>query len=204
MRKIVLASKSPRRRELLGRLLDSFEVMDCNLEEKLVPGETPAETVCRLAGEKADCAAKIAGEDALVLAADTVVALDNKILGKPKDEEDAFSMLSALAGREHRVYTGIALADNATGKRCADYVCTGVWFRPMTETEIWDYIRSGEPMDKAGAYGIQDLGALLVEKIEGDYFNVVGLPLCRLGKLLEEEFSLCLLAHACGERQERG
>ena len=121
--------------------------------------------------------------DSLVIGADTIVELDGEILGKPADRDDAFRMLRALSGREHRVYTGVALA--VPEKSLCRAECTRVFFREMTDREIDAYITSGEPMDKAGAYGCQGLAGLFVERIEGDYFNVVGLPLCLLGQMLE-------------------
>ena len=194
MKKIILASQSPRRRELLGRLVPEFEVMADSAEEVMIPGERPEDTVRRLARQKAEHVAGRAGRDALVVAADTVVALDNRILGKPRDAAEAFSMLSALSGNTHRVYTGLAVMDAAAGRAAVELEATEVRFRALSEAEIRAYIRSGEPMDKAGAYGIQELGALFVEGIAGDYFNVVGLPLCRLGKILKEDFAVDLLA----------
>jgi septum formation protein len=190
MQKWILASQSPRRRELLSRLVSEFEVIVDDSDEVLIPDELPEKTVRRLAEEKARNVAEKIQNDALILAADTVVVLNNQILGKPKDEEDAFHMLSALSGNWHQVFTGIAVLDAKTG-RCETAVeMTKVQFRALTEAEIRRYIESKEPMDKAGAYGIQDKGALLVEGIEGDYFNVVGLPLCRLGTLLRESFQI--------------
>ena len=194
MKTIILASQSPRRRELLGRLVPRFKVMADGAEEELLSGERPEDTVRRLARQKAEHVAGRVGRDALVVAADTVVVLEDRILGKPGDAEMAFSMLSALSGNAHRVYTGLAVMDAVTGRAAVEFEVTEVRFRPLTEAEIRAYIRSGEPMDKAGAYGIQELGALFVEGITGDYFNVVGLPLCRLGKILKEDFAVDLLA----------
>ena len=125
-----------------------------------------------------------AREDDVVIAADTVVCLDDQILGKPADEEDAARMLRALSGRDHRVFTGVTVARG--DKVLSDYEETAVHFRPLTEREIAAYIATGEPMDKAGAYGIQGRASLFVRAIEGDYFNVVGLPLCKLGQMLKE------------------
>ena len=192
MKTIVLASGSPRRRELLKRVVPAFEVLADGGEEMLIPGESPEETVRRLAMQKAENTARRIKKDALILAADTVVVLGEKILGKPVDEAEAFAMLFSLSGKTHRVYTGLAIVDTGTGKKISDFVVTKVRFRPLTEEEIRSYIRSGEPMDKAGAYGIQEIGALFIEGIDGDYFNVVGLPLCRLGILLKESFGIDL------------
>lgn len=194
MREVILASQSPRRRELLGRFLDSFTVLTDDTEEIRIAGEAPEKTVQRLAMEKVHHVAERAERDALVIGADTVVVLENKVLGKPADEQEAAAMLSMLSGRCHSVLTGIAVLDTRSGDCAGDYVETKVRFRQLTKTDIDRYIASKEPMDKAGAYGIQELGALFVEGIDGDYFNVVGLPLCRLDKLLKERFSFDLLA----------
>lgn len=190
MQKWILASQSPRRRELLSRIIPEFEIVTDDSEEVLIPNETPEQTVRRLAEEKARNVSKKTQEDAWILAADTVVVLDERILGKPKDENDAFRMLSALSANVHQVFTGIAVLDTKTGRCETVAEVTKVTFRALSEAEIQRYIATGEPMDKAGAYGIQEKGALLVEGIEGDYFNVVGLPLCRLGMLLRESFQI--------------
>ena len=199
MKKIILASQSPRRRELLGRLVPEFEVMADSAEEVMIPGERPEDTVRRLARQKAEHVAGRAGRDALVVAADTVVALDNRILGKPRDAAEAFSMLSALSGNTHRVYTGLAVMDAAAGRAAVEFEATEVRFRALSEAEIRAYIRSGEPMDKAGAYGIQGRGRLLVSGIEGDWANVVGLPVARVVRELEALFGRRdLVAHCLG------
>ncbi len=182
---IILASNSPRRRELLGQMgLKDFQVSAPNVDETVEPGLSPAEMVEELSLRKARAAAEKAGPEDLVIAADTVVALDGKVLGKPRDREDAFAMLSALSGREHRVYTGVTVLrgeEAATG-----HEETTVAFRALEPGEIRGYIATGEPMDKAGAYGIQGLGALLVSGIRGDYCSVVGLPVFRLGRMLAD------------------
>ena len=171
---IILASASPRRKELLALAGYEYDVVVSQCEEILPYGITPEKAVEELARQKAeDVFAR--NTDALVIAADTVVALGNTILGKPKNEEDAFGMLSSLSGRRHTVYTGVCLMKN--GKADIFHVATEVEFYPLTEDEIRRYIASGEPMDKAGAYGIQGKGFVLVKGIHGDYFNVVGLPL---------------------------
>lgn len=193
MKEWILASKSPRRRELFGRLVPEFTVITDDSEEVWLPDEKPEIAVKRLAKEKAENVAAKTDRDALILAADTVVVLDGKILGKPKDEAEAYAMLSTLSGNTHQVFTGMAVFDRQSGKCVTASECTKVRFCTLNEETIRCYIASGEPMDKAGAYGIQDLGALFVEGIEGDYFNVVGLPLCRLGKLLKESFAIDLL-----------
>lgn len=188
-RKIVLASQSPRRRELLSGFISDFEIITDNSEEVVKPELQPEEVVKTLATQKARNVAAKADKEAIVIAADTVVFIDGKILGKPSNEVEAAEMLHNLSGREHHVCTGIAVIDNKLGKEVCDFERTTVSFKPLTDGEIERYIKTGEPMDKAGAYGIQGIGALFVQGIKGDYFNVVGLPLCKLGQLLGREFS---------------
>ena len=180
---IVLASGSPRRRQLLEQIgLTGFRVLPSDADESLPDGIAPGEAVERLSARKGAAVAAQARPGALVIAADTVVALDGAILGKPRDQGEAREMLSALSGRTHQVYTGVSLFYQ--GERRTEHEVTAVTFRPLSQEEIAAYVATGEPMDKAGAYGIQGLGALLVERLEGDYFNVMGLPLCRLGRML--------------------
>lgn len=178
----MLASQSPRRRELLGQIGLDFTVQAPQLDEGQFTGLGPAELVTTLAREKAALAA--VDEDTLVIAADTVVVLEGEILGKPSSPDHAAKTLAALSGRTHQVYTGLCLrrGETVTG----DFVLTQVRFRQLSPQRIAQYVATGEPMDKAGAYGIQGRGALLVEEITGDYFNVVGLPLGRLGELLAD------------------
>ncbi len=177
----MLASASPRRRELLGLLGIIPEVVPANIPEVHRADETPGDYVLRLAREK--CAA-VRRDDAVVIAADTTVALRGQLLEKPHDEADAVRMVSLLAGTHHVVHTALAVAWR--GRRASGVETTKVWFRPMTGAEVKAYVATREPMDKAGAYGIQGYGATLVEKIEGDYFTVMGLGLVRLVKLLDE------------------
>ena len=181
---IILASQSPRRKELLERMgLSGFEIIPARGDENCRPGCTPAEMVEELSRRK--CAEVAASRpDALVIAADTVVAIDNQILGKPRGGEQAARMLRLLSGREHRVYTGVTVIKD--GKASSRAEMTQVHFRAMTEEEIRSYIATGEPMDKAGAYGYQGRAGVYVQRIEGDFFNVVGLPLCLLGNMLKE------------------
>lgn len=186
--RIILASASPRRRELIENLKIDFEVRTADCEEVTVPGERPEDTVKRLSLTKARCVAELEGDDAVVIGADTVVAIDGKILGKPADEHEAAEMLKLLSGRTHRVYTGLAVIGG--GKTVNEYVETEVKFYDLTDSQIKRYIATGEPMDKAGAYGIQKYGSLLVEEIRGDYFNVVGLPVGRLDRVLREDFGI--------------
>lgn len=190
---IILASNSPRRKELLGKIgIEEFKIISPNVDESVEDGLPPAEIVEQLSRRKAQAAAKKAGPGDLIIAADTVVALDGAVLGKPRNEEDAFAMLSALSGREHHVYTGVTVLRGE--KAVTQHEETAVTFREIKPEEIWGYIATGEPMDKAGAYGIQERGALLVSGIRGDYFNVMGLPVFRLGRILAE-FGVDLLKH---------
>lgn len=180
---IILASNSPRRRELLEQVgITGFQVISPDVDERVEPGLSPAGMVEELSLRKARAAADKTGPDGLIIAADTVVALDGAVLGKPRDEADAFAMLSALSGREHRVYTGVSVLRG--DRAVTEHEETAVCFRELAPVEIWGYIATGEPMDKAGAYGIQGVGALLVRGIRGDYCNVVGLPVFRLGRML--------------------
>ncbi len=151
--------------------------------EAPVPPGTPAwEAVQHIAAGKALDVARQVSPDSLILAADTVVVLDGKVLGKPRDEEDAFRMLRALSGKKHTVYTGMALRQGE--RSMTDYASADVWFRELTDGEIRAYIATGSPLDKAGAYGAQDMAALFVERIEGEFYTVVGLPICRLGRMM--------------------
>lgn len=180
---LILASNSPRRRELLGQIgIKNFKMISPDVDESVEPGLSPAQIVERLSRRKAAAAAGKAGPDCLIIAADTVVALDGAVLGKPRNKEGAFAMLAALSGREHHVYTGVTVLQGE--RTVTEHEETAVTFRALEEEEIWGYIATGEPMDKAGAYGIQGLGALLVSGIRGDYCNVVGLPVFRLGRML--------------------
>lgn len=182
---IILASASPRRKALLEMLgVQGLTVIPAKGEETIDPSLTPEALVKALSRQKAaEVAAEHASEDAVVIGADTVVVLDGAVLGKPKDVHDAKRMLSALSGRGHAVWTGITAIRGDKSLSRAER--TEVFFRPLSEREIDAYIATGEPLDKAGAYGAQDLASLFVERIDGDFFNVVGLPLCALGKLLK-------------------
>ncbi len=198
---MILASQSPRRRELLGQMGFSFTVRPAKGEELPHPELTPAQLVEELARQKALEVSAEAEADDVVVAADTVVAVDGTVLGKPRDRAHAAEMLSALSGREHTVYTGVAVKRGEN--LLVEHEATQVRFRPLTEREIDLYIQTGEPMDKAGSYGIQGYGALLVEGIRGDYFNVVGLPICRLGRMLAQvgEDALAQCAQKCAEKE---
>lgn len=179
---IILASKSPRRYELLKMIgFKQLKVVPASGEEE-ISNLPPDQTVAKIAMAKArEVRSKCRRED-LIIAADTLVYLDGQALGKPKDEREAKNMLNQLSGRRHTVYTGVALIQ--ADQEAAASEMTHVFFRHLSEDEIEAYIQTGEPMDKAGAYGAQGKGAMLIEKIEGDFFNVMGLPLCRLYKML--------------------
>ena len=182
-RNLILASGSPRRKELLERLGLNFSVCPADIDETRLPEEDALSYPLRTAVKKAMTVAETA-ENSLVIAADTIVALDDEILGKPKTEAEACDMLRRLSGREHIVITGIGVVDTGSRRTLSAAEQTVVYFHPLEEEEIISYVATGEPMDKAGAYGIQDRGALLVRKIDGDYFNVMGLPLAKLYRLL--------------------
>ena len=186
---IILASGSPRRQELLGRMgIRDFTVSVPQVDEVCPEGLTPQETVCHISRQKS--AAVHAAADDIVITADTMVFLDQQRLGKPKDEADALRMLTDLAGRRHTVCTGVTLRQGQRSLTRAQ--STDVYFRPAGREELTAYIRGGEPMDKAGAYGVQGQGALLVERIDGDFFNVMGLPVLLLSRMLAE-FGVTLL-----------
>lgn len=182
---IILASQSPRRRQLLEQMgFTDFIVRPAQGEELADPSLDPGALVEALSRQKALEISSAAKEDDLIIAADTVVAVDGQVLGKPHSTQQAHQMLSALSGREHTVYTGVTVCRG--DQILTQHEATAVRFRPLTDQEIDAYIATGEPMDKAGSYGIQGRGALLVEGISGDYFNVVGLPVCRLGRMLTQ------------------
>ena len=188
--KIVLASQSPRRKELLGRMGLEFVTQASKIDESAFDGLEARELVATLSREKAQWISRQLDGETLVIGADTVVVRDGAALGKPKDAEDAVAMLLSLSGRDHQVCTGVTVC---RGDRVLTQVEeTQVTFRDLTETEVRQYVSTGEPMDKAGAYGIQGLGGLLVEGIRGDYSNVVGLPVCRLGQMLKDFGVDCL------------
>lgn len=200
-KKIILGSSSPRRRELFAQIGAEFKIRVSEKKE-IYHSEKPEEIVCELALMKAEnVASELSKEEragSVVLGADTVVVLDGKILGKPSDAEEAARMLSALQGRSHKVYTGVAVLEYAESgegntpgewdlKKKENYaVETRVYVNPMTEEEIREYIATGDPMDKAGAYGIQGCFAAYIDRIEGDYYNVVGLPVSRVYRTLKE------------------
>lgn len=178
---IILASKSPRRQELLKYITEEFKVKSAEVDEALPNGISPSEAVCYLSRIKAE---PFKAEGDIVIGADTVVAIDDKILGKPENHNEAKKMLQTLSGRNHKVFTGVTII---IGEKINTFFEeTVVTFNELTAEEIEEYIATGEPMDKAGAYGIQGYGSLLVQKINGDYFNVVGLPVSRLNIELKQ------------------
>ena len=184
--KWILASASPRRKELFGEVVEKFEIMIATGEER-AGSDCPATLVKALATQKAEEVAELPqAKDKAVLGADTVVVLDNEVLGKPKDEADAFRMLKLLSGKRHEVHTGVCILickDKKVGCTVKS-VKTSVYFNELSDEWIWNYIRGGSPMDKAGAYGIQDGG--LVAKIKGSYSNVVGLPVELCKKMIKK------------------
>jgi septum formation protein len=178
--RLILASGSPRRRQLLEQLGLAFEIRPSDVDERLLAREGPTEAAERLARAKAE---HRADSGSLTLGCDTLVAHGDAVLGKPDSAREAAAMLERLSGEEHTVYTGIALA--SAGRVESAVEATRVWFRHLTASECGEYAATGEPLDKAGAYGIQGFGAAIVDRIEGDYFNVMGLPIRRLLQLLE-------------------
>ena len=188
---IVLASGSPRRQELLRRIgITEFDIRVPRTDEHYPAGLTPQGVVEYISREKADAAVKLCTPEEVVITADTMVFLDDQRLGKPRDEAHALEMLTALQGHRHTVCTGVTVRQG--NRSLTESESTAVIFRPATETELRSYIATGEPMDKAGAYGVQGKGALLVERLEGDFFNVMGLPVLRLSRMLAQ-FGIRLL-----------
>ena len=179
---IILASQSPRRRELLGLFGLPFTICVADIDETMDPSKPAADEVARVSRCKALAVPR--GEDAVVIAADTIVVCQGKVLGKPHTPEEAVQMLSLLSGRDHQVMTGVTVLRGSQERAFTEI--TDLHFRELTEKEIRRYVNSGEPMDKAGAYGIQGGAALFCEKMAGDYYNVMGLPVCRLGQILKE------------------
>ncbi len=183
---LVLASASPRRRHLLSLLGFEFQTAVVEIDENDFSATTPGEIVCELAERKANEAAKFYTNN-IIITADTLVFLDGHILTKPSNQQDAYRILKLLSGQTHQVFTGIAVINSKIQKKQIEFVRTDVTFRSLDDAEIWAYIETGSPMDKAGAYGIQDdFGAVFVERIDGDYYNVVGLPLCKLYSMLKQ------------------
>ena len=181
---IILASKSPRRKEILDTLGFEYRCVPADTDETPEEGMSPADTVMLFSERKAFAVMDEAEYGDIVLGMDTMVCIDGKLLGKPKDEEDAFRMLKMLSGRKHNVITGYTvICGNKWESGC---VSTDVYFRPLTDSEIRWYISTKEPMDKAGAYGIQGKGSLFVESVDGDFFSVIGFPVCTVFKVVKK------------------
>lgn len=179
---LILASQSPRRRELLGLFRLPFRIRVADIDETMDPARSPALEVARVSEKKARAIER--GPEDIVIAADTIVVLGGRVLGKPADEAQAAEMLTALSGRDHQVMTGVTVLRGDRSLTATEI--TDIHFRPLSPGEIRRYIATGEPMDKAGAYGIQGGAALFAEKMNGDYYNVMGLPVCRLWQMLRE------------------
>jgi len=185
MKKLILASASPRRRELLQKIGLKFEVDASNCAEEIDPALVPEELVRRISIDKAKAVAS-RHKNAVIIAADTIGVIGKRVLGKPHTAAEARKMLAQISGKAHLVITGLTVLDTATDKIITKTVTTKVYIKKLTPLEIDAYVATGEPLDKAGAYGIQGLGAVIVERIEGDYYNVVGLPLFTLTEVLKE------------------
>ncbi|ETA69384.1 MAF protein [Methanolobus tindarius DSM 2278] len=197
MKKVILASASPRRSELLSTLIGpNFEIIVSSYDEKEVEDLAPAELVMHHSREKAiDVAGKL--NEGIIISADTVVVYDGTILGKPDNTDDARRMLKALSGQQIQVISGITVMDIASGSAVTEHESTDIWMRQISDSLISKYISTGETEGKAGAFAIQGKGAILVQRIEGDFFNVVGLPLYRLSKMLDK-FGINVLDYSFG------
>jgi septum formation protein len=191
--RMVLASKSPRRREILENIGVEFDIVESNVDEAFDPCMSPCDIVKYLAYKKAQSAAKDIKYDALVIGADTIVVSGSDIMGKPENEEQAFDMLKKLSGKWHNVYSGISVIETGSGMYFADYEVTAVKIRQLSDEDIHRYINTKEPFDKAGSYAIHGIGSLIVERMDGCYFNVVGLPVFKLSNILGR-FGVNLLA----------
>ena len=189
----VLASKSPRRKELLGNIGINAQIIPSNVDESPYKNLPPEQMVKELAMLKACDVARSLRGNTVVIGADTCVCLGGKVFGKPQNMAEAEEMLRELSGKTHEVFTGYCIYNCKDGTAVSRAEVTHVTFRVLTDSEIKAYVKTREPMDKAGAYGIQRRGALFIEKIEGDYFNVVGLPLCSLASALKSEFSIDII-----------
>ncbi len=179
---LILASQSPRRKQLLGLLHIPFIIRAADIDETMDPANPPETEVARVSRKKAEATTRNPGD--IVIAADTIVVCDGHILGKPQSPAHAVQMLTLLSGRSHQVMTGLTVIRDQQVLTCTE--CTDIYFRPLSEREIQNYVATGEPMDKAGAYAIQGGAALFAQHMVGDYYNVMGLPMCRLGQLLRQ------------------
>ncbi len=185
--KFILASASERRKELLSRIVRDFEVRVSDFDEDSVQVNNDIEKYVKILSEgKAKSVALNCSKDSIIIGADTIVVIDNKVLGKPKDKNDAFRMLKALSNNVHRVYSGVTVINNTTKVIKSECLYTEVYFSELSDEEIWKYIETEECLDKAGAYGIQGFGGVFVKRINGCYYNVVGLPLNLLNKMIKE------------------
>lgn len=184
--KIILASASDRRKELLARITENFDIIFSEFDENSVDfkGNNGQYTIELAKGKALDVLEKV-DDNSIIIGCDTIVAINNKLLGKPKDKDEAFYMLKLLSGKTHQVYSGLAVINSYTGDISTDYVCTDITFSELSDKEIMRYIESGDPMDKAGSYGIQGLAGVFVEEIKGCYYSVVGLPINKLNKMLK-------------------
>jgi len=192
MEKIILASKSPRRIEMLSKYCEDIKIYTPKIQELINKFDNPKTTVMKIAFEKANAILQICEDQGLIIAADTIVYLDN-VMGKPNDYNDGYNMIKSLSSRSHKVFTGICILDTVTNKKVVDFEETEVVFNDLSDDEIIKYLDTGEYKDKAGGYGIQGYGELFVKKINGCYNNVKGLPLNKLNYLLKKHFSLTLL-----------
>lgn len=188
--KIILASASPRRKSLMDVLGLDFEIKVSDCEEKVDKHSNVENIVMSLSLQKAQAVSKYVDSNCLIIGADTVVSYSNEILGKPKDYDDAVRMLKLLSGKTHSVYTGFTLIQTSDGTVVTDYERSDVTFRELSEKQIIDYVNTGEPIDKAGAYSIQGIASSFVENLDGDYNNVVGLPIYKLSKYLYNSFNI--------------
>ena len=185
--KFILASASERRKELLSRIVKDFEVRVSDFDEDSVQVDNDIESYVKILSEgKAKSVSLNCSKDSIIIGADTIVVIDNKVLGKPKDKNDAFRMLKSLSNNVHRVYSGVTVINNSTKVIKSECLYTEVYFSELSDEEIWKYIDTGECLDKAGAYGIQGFGGVFVKSINGCYYNVVGLPLNLLNKMIKE------------------
>ena len=189
----ILASKSPRRRELLGTMGLEFDIKESTVDESVISKNNPPHIyVQELAMLKSGFVASESGSGYLVIGADTVVVKDCKIIGKPKNFDEAFEMLKSFSGSSHKVYSGISVTDSTSGRTVTDFCETEVFFEEMSDEEITNYINTYSPYDKAGSYGIQEFASVFISKINGDFFNVVGLPISKLYNLLKREFNVVI------------
>jgi len=191
--RFILASKSPRRREILSGIGMKFDILESSVDESVIPTTLePRLYVQELAMLKSTDVASKVGEGSYVVGADTVVVHNGKIIGKPQNYDEAFAMLSSFSASSHKVVSGISVTNSSNMTTVTDYCETEVYFSDMSDEEISDYINTYKPFDKAGAYGIQEYAGVFIDKINGDFYNVVGLPLCKLYKLFKKEFGVII------------